>query len=78
MEKEMAIKIAASRSNIEKRTILKYMKQARIHGYDPAISTVIKERYVADVFCSGCSLIATSEVEERILAAGNIKFYNFY
>lgn len=70
----MAVKIAASRSNIGERTILKYMKQARIRGYDPAILTVIKEEYVADAPCSGRPLIATFKVKERILAAGNFYY----
>lgn len=74
MEDDIAVRIAASRSGISKKTVLKYMKTARLRGYDPAISTVMKEEYVTDKPRSGRPPIVTQEVEEQILAAGNIVY----
>ena len=63
MEKDIAVKIAATQSHIGEKTVLKYMRTARIRGYDPTVSTIMKEEYVTDAPRSGRPPKATPEVE---------------
>lgn len=78
MEKDIAVKIATAQSNIGEKTVLRYMRTARLWGYNPAVSTVIKEEYVTDAPRLSCPPKATPEVEARLLAAGNIlSFLNY-
>lgn len=72
IEIDMAVKMAAAQSNISKKTVLRYMRTAKLRGYDPMVSTVIKEEYVTDAPRSSRPPKATPKVEARLLAAGNI------
>ena len=76
VEKEIAVKIATSRTGVSAKTVKKYMGTARLRGYDPSVSPLIKKEYVMDAPRSGRPSIATSDVESRILAAGNILYLN--
>ena len=74
MEKDIAVKIAAAQLHIGEKTVLKYMRTARIQDYDPTVSTVMKKEYVTDTSHLGQSSKAIPEIEARLLAAGNISF----
>lgn len=54
VEKEIAVsKIAASRTEVSAKTEKKYMRTARLRGYDPSVSPRIKKEYVVDAPRSG-------------------------
>lgn len=50
------------------------MKTARLRGYDPTTSLLIKKEYVMNAPCLGRPRIATSDVKSWILEAGNILY----
>lgn len=66
------MKIAAAQSKIKEKTFLKYIRTARLWGYDSTIFTVMKEEYIIDALYSSYLSKATLEVEGQILAADNI------
>ena len=53
VEREIAVKIAASRTGVSAKTVKKYMRTARLRGYDPSVSPLIKKEYVVDALRSG-------------------------
>ena len=68
MEKNIAVKIAAAQFNIREKTVLKYMRMARLQGYNPTVSSVMKKEYVTDASHSDCPLKVTPEVIVSLLS----------
>ena len=55
-------------TTVSRRTIFDLKKKARERGYNPVISTVIKEEYVQDAPRSGRPKVITEDKEEEVLA----------
>lgn len=64
--------IAGAKSGMSEQSVSRLMKKARSRGYNPEVSTVMKEEYVTDKPRPGRRLKVTPEKESAILASGNL------
>lgn len=67
LENGIAIKIAAAITELSEATVYKWRKTAKDRGWNPAISSVLKEAHLIDASRSGRSPKVTAEVEKAIL-----------
>lgn len=64
--------IAGAKSGMSEQSVSRLMKKARSRGYNPELSTIMKEEYVTDKPRPGRRLKVTPEKESAILASGNL------
>lgn len=64
--------IAGAKSGMSEQSVIRLMKKARLRGYDPEVSTIMKEEYVTDTPRPGRRLKVTPEKESAILASGKL------
>ena len=67
VEHGVGIDAAATASGMTSITVRRLRKKARERGFDPEVSSVMKEEYVKDAPRSGHPPKVTSEVESDIL-----------
>lgn len=64
--------IAGAKSGMSEQSVTRLMKKARLRGYNPEVSTIMKEEYVTDGARPGRRLKVTPEKESAILASGKL------
>lgn len=64
--------IAAAKSGMSRVSVFRLVKIARLRGYNPEVSTIMKEEYVTDKPRSGRRHKVTPEMESAILASGKL------